>query len=89
MGKTEESGVSDSWSDGAAETLKVGDVFTEEWLDKFRGIMAAYGEATALLHDVQKTLRGCNVHDVIATDNAIKAFFKRNGHNYPLPGEKR
>lgn len=32
-----------SWSTGM-DTLKVGDAFTEEWLDRFRALMLAYNE---------------------------------------------
>jgi len=36
----------DSW-DLDGDTLKVGDVFTEEWLDRFRALMAAYNASHA------------------------------------------
>ena len=37
------------WGNGVAKALKVGDTFTEEWLDNFRSLLTGYNDTRAAL----------------------------------------
>lgn len=60
-----------SWTN-ASNQIKVGDVFTEEWLTRFRELMLSYNEAVMLLR-----LCRSRVHDA-ELESRLTLFFAKN-----------
>lgn len=45
-----------NWNTDSLASIKVGDTFTEEWLDRVRALMLAFNEAQALLREARAVL---------------------------------